>query len=69
MGGPGAPDDVVLGHRTQIWLATGTVPEATTSGNYWYHQHPRTPAAPARDPRFQNRLIDKLASLTGHPLP
>src|SRR4051812_14821378 len=29
MGGPGAPDDLELGHRTQAWLAVSDDPEAT----------------------------------------
>src|SRR2546430_1255375 len=30
MGGPGAPDDLRLGHLTQEWLATSDAPEART---------------------------------------
>src|SRR3954451_6855182 len=41
MGGPGAPDDLRLGHLTQEWLATSAAPEALTSGGYWYHQQRR----------------------------
>jgi NAD(P)-dependent dehydrogenase (short-subunit alcohol dehydrogenase family) len=46
MGGPGAPDDLRLGHLTQEWLATSEDSEARTSGGHWYHQrrtepHPR----------------------------
>jgi NAD(P)-dependent dehydrogenase (short-subunit alcohol dehydrogenase family) len=69
MGGPGAPDDLALGHRTQVWLATGPDVDATSSGRYWYHQRPSAPARAARDPQFQDRLIDRLAALTGQPLP
>src|SRR3954451_164009 len=32
MGGPGAPDDLRLGHLTQEWLATSDDPAARTSG-------------------------------------
>src|SRR3954454_16343534 len=42
MGGPGAPDDLRLGHLTQEWVATSDAPEARTSGGYWYHQQRRT---------------------------
>jgi NAD(P)-dependent dehydrogenase (short-subunit alcohol dehydrogenase family) len=65
MGGPGAPDDLALGHATQTWLAGSDDPEATTSGGYWYHGQRRTPAAAALDPRFQDELLDELARLTG----
>jgi NAD(P)-dependent dehydrogenase (short-subunit alcohol dehydrogenase family) len=42
MGGPGAPDDLRLGHLTQEWLATSDEPEARSSGGYWFHQQLRT---------------------------
>jgi hypothetical protein len=32
MGGPGAPDDLDLGHATQEWLAAGSEPDAAGSG-------------------------------------
>jgi NAD(P)-dependent dehydrogenase (short-subunit alcohol dehydrogenase family) len=38
MGGPGASDDLELGHVTQVWLAVSSEPETLTSGGYWYHQ-------------------------------
>jgi NAD(P)-dependent dehydrogenase (short-subunit alcohol dehydrogenase family) len=34
MGGPGAPDDLDLGHQTQEWLATSDDPQALTTGGY-----------------------------------
>jgi NAD(P)-dependent dehydrogenase (short-subunit alcohol dehydrogenase family) len=68
MGGPGAPDDLRLGHLTQEWLATSDEPEARTSGGYWYHQQRRTPHAAALDPQFQDDLLAALAGFTGAPL-
>jgi NAD(P)-dependent dehydrogenase (short-subunit alcohol dehydrogenase family) len=65
MGGPGAPDDLRLGHRTQEWLATSDTPEARTSGGYWYHQQQRTPHPAALDPRFQDAVLAALARFTG----
>jgi NAD(P)-dependent dehydrogenase (short-subunit alcohol dehydrogenase family) len=68
MGGPGAPDDLRLGHLTQEWLATSDAPEARTSGGYWFHQR-RHQAHPAvHDERFQNEILDHLASITGERL-
>lgn len=65
MGGPGAPDDLRLGHLTQEWLATSEDPDALTSGGYWHHQH-RVKAHPAvHDHRFQDELVDRLARATG----
>ena len=68
MGGPGAPDDLRLGHLTQEWLATSDDPEARTSGGYWYHQQRRTPHPAALDPQFQDELLAALARFTGAPV-
>ena len=65
MGGRGAPDDLEMGHLTQTWLAVSNDPAATVSGRYWYHRQPQTPAAEVSDPRFQDRLVARLAELTG----
>jgi NAD(P)-dependent dehydrogenase (short-subunit alcohol dehydrogenase family) len=68
MGGPGAPDDLQLGYRTQVWLATSEDPEARTSGGYWYHQRRTEPHPAVRDRRFQDQLLDDLGRFTGTPL-
>jgi len=65
MGGAGAPDDLEEGHRTQTWLAVSDEAAAKVSGAYWHHRKPRKPAADAVDTAFQDRLIAKLAELTG----
>jgi NAD(P)-dependent dehydrogenase (short-subunit alcohol dehydrogenase family) len=69
MGGPGAPDDLTLGHVTQAWLAEAVDPGAQVSGDYYFHME----AAPAhyaiRDHEFQNELLDACARLTGVCLP
>jgi NAD(P)-dependent dehydrogenase (short-subunit alcohol dehydrogenase family) len=64
MGGPGAPDDLRLGHLTQEWLATSDDPQARTSGGYWYHQRRAEPAPSAHDQRFQDQLLEELARFT-----
>ena len=69
MGGPGAPDDLELGHVTQAWLAASDHPEAAGSGGYWYHQRRQAPAPAAADERFQDALLGELARLTGVRLP
>jgi NAD(P)-dependent dehydrogenase (short-subunit alcohol dehydrogenase family) len=69
MGGPGAPDDLELGHRTQAWLAVSDDPEATTTGGYWYHQRRQAPAAAARRETFQRALLEELVRLTNVSLP
>lgn len=65
MGGPGASDDLTMGHLTQTWLAVSDDPAARVSGGYWYHRKRQDPAADALDPGFQDRLTAKLAELTG----
>jgi NAD(P)-dependent dehydrogenase (short-subunit alcohol dehydrogenase family) len=64
MGGPGAPDDLRLGHLTQVWLATSDDPQARTSGGYWYHQRRAEPAVSVHDQRFQDQLLEELAGVT-----
>lgn len=62
MGGPGAPDDLELGHVTQAWLA---VADQADSGGYWYHKQREAFAPAAADPSFQDALLGELAGLTG----
>lgn len=68
MGGPGAPDDLDLGHDTQSWLAASDDPGATVTGKYWHHRRHQQPAAEVDDPAFQDQLIDTLAGITGTTL-
>jgi NAD(P)-dependent dehydrogenase (short-subunit alcohol dehydrogenase family) len=65
MGGPGAPDSLELGHRTQEWLVSSDDPEALTSGGYWYHHERREPHRAVHDEAFQGRLLRALAEETG----
>jgi NAD(P)-dependent dehydrogenase (short-subunit alcohol dehydrogenase family) len=65
MGGPSAPDDLEEGHLTQTWLAVSEEPRAKVSGRYWHHREQQKPATEALDTGFQDRLIAKLAELTG----
>ncbi|MGF9647282.1 SDR family NAD(P)-dependent oxidoreductase [Pseudarthrobacter oxydans] len=65
MGGPGAPDDLTMGHDTQSWLAVSSDPAALVSGSYWHHRRQRTPALEVTDADFQDGLTGKLAGLTG----
>jgi NAD(P)-dependent dehydrogenase (short-subunit alcohol dehydrogenase family) len=65
MGGRGAPGDLEEGQRTQTWLVASDDPAAMVSGGYWYHRKRQAPAAEASDPAFQDRLMARLADLTG----
>ena len=69
MGGQSANDDLTLGRRTQVWLATSDDPEADTSGHYWYHQQPQVSAPATTDPIFQQTLLERLEQITGVALP
>ena len=68
MGGPGAPDDLELGHDTQSWLAASNDPAAPITGAYLHHRRHQRPAPEVDDPAFQDRLVDTLAGITGTPL-
>jgi NAD(P)-dependent dehydrogenase (short-subunit alcohol dehydrogenase family) len=65
MGGAGAPDDLEQGHLTQTWLAASDDAPAKVTGGYWHHRQRQDPAAAALDPAFQDRLLARLADLTG----
>jgi NAD(P)-dependent dehydrogenase (short-subunit alcohol dehydrogenase family) len=69
IGGPGAPDDLRLGHLTQEWLATSDDPDARTSGGYWHHQRRTEPHPAAHDENFQDALLDELIRHTDVRLP
>ncbi|MBO9533630.1 MAG: SDR family NAD(P)-dependent oxidoreductase [Solirubrobacteraceae bacterium] len=68
MGGPGAPDDLGLGHVTQDWLATSDDPAVLTSGGYWHHQQRHEPDPVVAAVAFQDRLLAALAAHTGTAL-
>jgi NAD(P)-dependent dehydrogenase (short-subunit alcohol dehydrogenase family) len=65
MGGPQAPDDLDAGHRTQVWLAASDDPEATVSGQYFYHLKRRAPAPATRDKERQEELLSICETLSG----
>lgn len=65
MGGPNAPDDFDAGRRTQVWLATSDDPDATVSGEYFYHMKLRRPHPATRDVDRQEALIRACAGFSG----
>jgi NAD(P)-dependent dehydrogenase (short-subunit alcohol dehydrogenase family) len=69
MGGPGAPDDLSMAPVTQAWLAVSDDPLATTTGGYFFHQHPREVHSDARSVEIQEELLERCAQLTGIPFP
>jgi NAD(P)-dependent dehydrogenase (short-subunit alcohol dehydrogenase family) len=69
MGGRSAPDDLELGHVTQVWLATRDSAGDRVSGGYWFHQQRREPHAAVNDAAFQAELLAELERYTGLALP
>jgi NAD(P)-dependent dehydrogenase (short-subunit alcohol dehydrogenase family) len=69
MGGPSAPDDLELGHATQVWLAVSSEADAMCSGGYWHHRRRQAPAPAVSDVGFQDALLDELTRMTGVRLP
>jgi NAD(P)-dependent dehydrogenase (short-subunit alcohol dehydrogenase family) len=69
MGGPGAPDDLEEGCRTQVWLAASEDPAAKTTGEYFYHQRLRKPHPSSRDRATQEKLLEVCEKLTGVAFP
>jgi NAD(P)-dependent dehydrogenase (short-subunit alcohol dehydrogenase family) len=65
MGGPGAPDDLDEGHRTQVWLAVGDDPEAKITGEYFYHMKRRPPLSATRDTERQEALLEACRKFSG----
>lgn len=69
MGGPSAPDDLEMGHQTQVWLAASNDPKAMVSGHYWRHRTREDPVAEVSDTDFKKKLVAQLSALTGVELP
>jgi NAD(P)-dependent dehydrogenase (short-subunit alcohol dehydrogenase family) len=65
MGGKGAPDDLQKGFETQVWLAVSNDPEATVSGQYFYHKKPADHLPVAHDITTQDKLIAVCEEITG----
>jgi NAD(P)-dependent dehydrogenase (short-subunit alcohol dehydrogenase family) len=69
MGGPGAPDDLDAGHRTQVWLAVSDDPAAMVTGEYFFHKKLQQPKAGTHDVERQEALIDACKRFSGVELP
>jgi NAD(P)-dependent dehydrogenase (short-subunit alcohol dehydrogenase family) len=69
MGGPGAPDDLDQGHRTQVWLAASEEPAARVTGEYFFHLKLRKPKPATRDEACQEKLLVACEKLSGVRLP
>jgi NAD(P)-dependent dehydrogenase (short-subunit alcohol dehydrogenase family) len=69
MGGPGAPDDLEAGPKTQVWLAVSEDPAAKVTAGYFYHEKPRKPNPEASQKAVQDRFLEECARLSGIKLP
>lgn len=69
MGGPGAPDDLDEGRRTQVWLAVSDDPAAKVTGQYFCHMRLRSPNPAARDVEKQEKLLEACKDFSGVELP
>ncbi len=69
MGGPGAPESIEEGARTQVWLAMSRDKEALVSGRYFYHQKPRSFHPAAADPAVQEKYLSECSRLSGVQFP
>jgi len=62
MGGPGAPDNLQEGAKTQVWLASGK--DATISGKYFYHMKETGYSLKADDENMQELLLKLCEEIT-----
>ncbi len=69
MGGPNASGNLDAGSRTQVWLAASRDPQATVTGEYFYHLQQRKPAGATHDPVLQDKLLTLCAHLSGVAIP
>jgi NAD(P)-dependent dehydrogenase (short-subunit alcohol dehydrogenase family) len=69
MGGAGASDDLDLGPRTQVWLASSDDAGARVSGRHFYHGKPMEVLEAACDEGLQDSFIAECERLSGIALP
>jgi NAD(P)-dependent dehydrogenase (short-subunit alcohol dehydrogenase family) len=65
MGGPGAPDSLELGYKTQAWLAVSHDPQALVTGQYFYHQKKKHYLADADNIKIQDRFMEVCGDISG----
>ena len=63
MGGAGAPDDLLKGAETQVWLSVSNDSEALVSGKYFHHKKQRKSNPLADSSDIQDRLVAHLKSI------
>jgi hypothetical protein len=63
MGGAGAPDDLLRGFETQVWLAVNE--EAKTSGHYFFHLKEARYLKEVDNINLQEQFLEQCAKITG----
>jgi hypothetical protein len=69
MGGSGAPDDLIKGYETQVWLATSNDSEAKVTGCFFYHQRQKPSNPEADDTIKQEKFLKVCEDITGVSFP
>jgi NAD(P)-dependent dehydrogenase (short-subunit alcohol dehydrogenase family) len=69
MGGQGAPDDLLKGYETQVWLAVSNDEQAKVSGRFFYHQKEIRHNPEADDVLVQERFLSMCKEITGVSFP
>lgn len=65
MGGRSAPDDLIKGMQTQVWLATSEDKDAKVAGKYFFHKNSESYREEADDHLLQDEFIEICTKLTG----
>jgi NAD(P)-dependent dehydrogenase (short-subunit alcohol dehydrogenase family) len=69
LGGHGATDELPIGARTQVWLATSDDSDAAVTGRYFKWQEELRANPDAYDTNLQEALLAACATLVGTALP
>ncbi len=69
MGGSNAPDDLVSGYQTQVWLATSNDMKAKVSGRYFYHLKEIRCNPEADEVLLQDKFLNICKEITGVSFP
>ena len=69
MGGASAPDNLVEGYKTQVWLATSTDQNALVSGKYFFHQKIHDHHSAADDVAKQDTFLKECEKISGVTFP
>ena len=69
MGGPGAPDNLEKGYRTQVWLAESSNDLSKVSGQYLHHQKQDRYLRQADEATVQNQFLSFCERISGIAFP